>query len=160
MAYGSLSWHHMSTIASKDFDTSTVCSAVYPGWQQQKQAGLIVPTRGVHRWPIDSHNKGSEMRKAFPCADAIVWCCCWHNIFCISLIHWGPIKITSIFRTFSTAVYLNCSYFIKILEQLVAMGLNYKKSAWFIMVWGQPTGSSDTTYPWRNIASLLLIDTW
>ena len=32
---------------------------------------------GIHRWPVDSPNKGPAMRKAFPCYGSIMWAAYW-----------------------------------------------------------------------------------
>ena len=65
----------MSAVASEitGVSNSAVYSTVYGGYHQRKHQDpryrLFV--RGIHRWPVDSPNKGTVAYKVFP----------WHNVF-------------------------------------------------------------------------------
>ena len=70
--------HHsdviMSMMASEITGVSVVCSTVCSGADQRKHqsSASLAFVRGVHRWPVESPQKGPVKRKMFPFDDVIM----------------------------------------------------------------------------------------
>ena len=85
-----VSWHYsdviMSTMASQITSLTIVYSNVYSGAHQRKHQSSASSAfvRGIHRWPVNSPNKGPVTRKMFPFDDVIMkcerWVCIWINV--------------------------------------------------------------------------------
>ena len=68
----------MSAMVSQITNLTSVYSTVYSGEDQRKHQSstLLVFVRGIHRWPVNSLNKGPVARKMFPFDDVIMWFAC------------------------------------------------------------------------------------
>ena len=64
----------MSAIAPQITSLTIVCSAVYSGADQRKHQSTasLAFVRGIHRWLVNSPNKGPVTRKMFPFDDVIM----------------------------------------------------------------------------------------
>ena len=64
----------MSTIASQTNSLTIVYSTIYSGADQRKhQSSMsLASVRGIHRWPVNSPQKGPVPRKIFPFDDVIM----------------------------------------------------------------------------------------
>ena len=64
----------MSTMASQITSVSIVCLTVCSGGDQRKhQSSASLPfVRRIHRWPVNSPDKGPATRKMFPFDDVII----------------------------------------------------------------------------------------
>ena len=87
----------MSAMASQITSHTTVYSTIYSGEDQRKYqtSASVAFVRGIHRWPVNSPQKGPVTRKMFPFDDVInvtemwnhwwlpVWQY-WYVIYCIA----------------------------------------------------------------------------
>ena len=69
-----LQWRHMSVKSSQIADNLTICSTTAnnsetPGSRDPHYWAFV---RGIHRWRVDSPQKGQVMLKAFPYYDIIM----------------------------------------------------------------------------------------
>ena len=66
----------MNTMASQITSLTIVYSALYLGADQRKQQSSVslAFVRGIHRWPVNSPQKGPVTRKMFPFDDVIMGC--------------------------------------------------------------------------------------
>ena len=64
----------MGTMVSQIISLTIVYSTVYPGADQRKHqsSASLVFVRGIHRWPVNSPDKGPVTRKMFPFDDIIM----------------------------------------------------------------------------------------
>ena len=64
----------MSMVGSPITRVSNVCSTVCSGADQGKHQSiaLLASVRGIHRWPINSPQKGPVTRKMFPFDDVVM----------------------------------------------------------------------------------------
>ena len=64
----------MRAMASQITSLTIVCSIVYLGADQRKHqsSASLAFVRGIHRWPVNSPNKGPVTRKMFPFDDVIM----------------------------------------------------------------------------------------
>ena len=64
----------MSAMASQITGVSSVCPTVCSGANQRKhqRSAPLTFVRGIHRWPMDSPQKGPVTRKMFPFDDVIM----------------------------------------------------------------------------------------
>ena len=71
-------WHYndviMGAIASQITSLTIVYSAVYSGIDQRKHqsSASLAFVRGIHRWPVNSPQKGPVKRKMFPFDDVVL----------------------------------------------------------------------------------------
>ena len=65
----------MSAMPSQITGVSIVCSTVCSGTDQRKvqSSASMVSMNGIHRWPVDSPQKGQQTRKMFPFDHVIMW---------------------------------------------------------------------------------------
>ena len=65
----------MSAMASQITSLMIVYSTVYSGTDQSKHqsSASVAFVRGIHRWPVNSPNKGPLTRKIFPFGDIIMY---------------------------------------------------------------------------------------
>ena len=65
----------MSSMASQITSLTIVCSNVYLGVDQRKQqsSASLAVVRGIHRWPVNSPDKGPVTRKMYPFDDVIMF---------------------------------------------------------------------------------------
>ena len=70
----SLQWRHNERDGVSISCVSTVCSSGYSGGDQRNHQSSASPAfvRGIHRWPVNSPNKGPVTRKMFPLYDVTV----------------------------------------------------------------------------------------
>ena len=64
----------MSVMASQITSLTIVYSTVYSGVDQRKyqRSASLAFVRGIHRWPVNSPQKGPGTRKMFPFDDVII----------------------------------------------------------------------------------------
>ena len=64
----------MSAMASQHTSITIVYSTVYSGADQRKHQSStsLAFVRGIHRWPVNSPQKGPVTQKMFPCDDVIM----------------------------------------------------------------------------------------
>ena len=64
----------MSTMASQITSLTIVYSTVYSGTDQRKHhsSAELAFVRGIHRWPVNSPDKGPVTQKMFPFDNAIM----------------------------------------------------------------------------------------
>ena len=71
-----------SAMVSQIIGVSIVCSAICSGADQRKHqsSASLAFVRRIHRWPVDSHQKGAVTQMMFPFDDVIMCfdgiCCC------------------------------------------------------------------------------------
>ena len=60
--------HNYSAMASQINGVSILCSTVCSGADQRKcqSSASLASVRGIHRWHVDSHHKGTVTQKMFP----------------------------------------------------------------------------------------------
>ena len=73
----------MSAMASENASLMIVYSAVYSGVDERKHqsSALLAFVRGIHRWPVNSPQKGPVTRKMFPFGDVIMYMYCHDKLF-------------------------------------------------------------------------------
>ena len=71
----------MRTMGSQFSSVSIVYSTVYPGVDQRKHqsSASLAFVRGIHRWPLHSHQKGPVTRKMLPFNDVTIMIFQFHS---------------------------------------------------------------------------------
>ena len=73
----------MSAMASQIIGLAIIYSIVYSRSKKHQRSAWEAVVRGIHRWPVNSPQKGPVTRKMFPFDDVIIF-----NLFCALWYIW------------------------------------------------------------------------